>query len=250
MSSLNITLQRFLSVAAITTTLFLVTPAAFAQLNYSFSTTSENWQQGGRTGGALPPDAPLASGGTLTYFATGGNTGGYIRVADSQPNAILIYHTYANQNMTNLIGGTFSFDARLISGGPATNTAFGRVRFYRSDGALPNSSADDQLAEFDIVPGSSSPTTSWANFSGTINATNFQVYSPTAMTLQDILSSVIRIEITTEAAEGTETVGIDNINATVGAVAVPEPGTVSLISLAGLTLLGAVVRTVRRRKTV
>ncbi|MBC8143421.1 MAG: hypothetical protein H7Y38_18490, partial [Armatimonadetes bacterium] len=122
---------------------------------------------------------------------------------------------------------------------------FGRVRFYSSDGTT-TGSGDDIGAAFDIVPTLARPTSAWANYSGTVSAANFVVFAPSATTLSQVLSNVIRIEITAEAISGVnaEVVGFDNVRFA-PAVAVPEAGSLALL-LPALALVSAVV--VRRRK--
>ncbi|MBC8135694.1 MAG: PEP-CTERM sorting domain-containing protein [Fibrella sp.] len=226
----------------------LATTPVFAQLNYTFDANAEGWLAGSRPNGSgnpsTPPLSPLTPNGNVTfsYVAAGGNPGGHVRVADTGGGDAILYRNFAGgTNLSSLLNATFRFDARLFSGTTSNYGPFGRVRFYTSDGALPNSSTDDQGAAFDIAPGTTSPlSTSWSTYSAVVSNANFTVFSPSPLTLTQVLSNVIRIEITTESIQGfDETVGVDNIRF----AAVPEPATIALL---GMGIVGII--TLRRRR--
>lgn len=170
-----------------------------------------------------------SSGGSITFSAVGGNPGGYLQQVDLdlQDMFVMAPAPFLG-NLTSFQGGTFSFDVKQIVG-TADYAPFGIVIFR--NGA--------NFVAADIVP-PGLPGSDWSTQSVTLNATSF---GTTPDFLTSILSNVTSLEIMLESQVGVfETVGLDNVQL---AVAVPEPGSLLLLSVTGL---GAVLAYRRKRR--
>ncbi|MBL8823116.1 MAG: PEP-CTERM sorting domain-containing protein [Planctomycetia bacterium] len=169
-----------------------------------------------------------STGGSLTFSATGGNPGGYLQQMDLdlQDMFVMAPAPFLG-NLSAFQGGTLSFDVKQIVG-TADYAPFGIV--ILRNGA--------NFVSADIVP-PGLPGSDWSTQSVILNATSF---GTTPDFLASIMSNVTALEIMLESQVGVfETVGLDNVQL---AVAVPEPGSLFLLTATGV---GAILTCRRKR---
>lgn len=169
-----------------------------------------------------------STGGSLTFSATGGNPGGYLQQIDLdlQDMFVMAPAPFLG-NLSAFHGGTLSFDVKQIVGN-ADYAPFGIV--ILRNGA--------NFVSADIVP-PGLPGSDWSTQSVILNATSF---GTTPDFLASIMSNVTALQIMLESQVGVfETVGLDNVQL---AVAVPEPGSLFLLTAIGV---GAILAYRRKR---
>jgi hypothetical protein len=171
--------------------------------------------------------------GSLAFAATGGNPGGHIRVTDigigtnnGFASGALAGSAFLG-DLTAYDGGTFSLDMATFAGGGATFASFGRVVLF----------SGSATAEYDFA--ATAPARGgWQNYSMNFDASTFGVSQTDWLS---ILSNVTLLGISTDAFDGADTIGIDNVVLTSDMPPVPLPA--SLVLLAGaLAGLGAFKR--------
>lgn len=171
------------------------------------------------------------NGGLQTWVATGGNGGGWLRVADDTGDDFLLNAPVAwLGNWSGYLGGTLSFDALNANGESPDWAPFGEVTLTGTAGtvvldavAANNPPADGQWHRYSVLL---SPAAGWTG----------------SASLAAVLANVTSLTIKGEFHAGvSEVVGMDNIEVT----AVPEPASVALL-LGGLGALG--LRAALRRK--
>lgn len=168
-------------------------------------------------------------GGVQTWISSGGNGGGWLRVADDSSDDFLLNAPTAwLGNWSGLLGGTLSFDALNVNNESPDWAPFGEVTITGTAGtvvldavAANSPPADGQWHRYSVLL---SPAAGW---SGT---------APLAAVLANVTSLTIKGEF---HAGVTEVVGMDNITVS----AVPEPGSAALL-LAG----GGLLALLRRRR--
>lgn len=160
-------------------------------------------------------------GGTQTWQAAGGNTGGWVQVLDTD-NATNIELTAPAAwlgNWSAFLGGTLSFDAKNANGAPVNYAGFGEVRITGANGT--------ELM-LDLAPAAEPGGNQWHHYSALL--TPAAGWDPS---LASVLANVTRVTITGEFQAGPgEAVGFDNLRVT----AVPEPASLALL-VSGLGLL-------------
>jgi hypothetical protein len=133
-------------------------------------------------------------------------------------------------DLTAFDGGTLSFDMATFAGGGPTFPSFGNLRIQ--GGGL--------VATNDVA--ASAPVGGWQNYSTAFDAASWGVSSADWLT---ILSNVTLFGIPTDAFDGADTIGIDNV--TLSAInPVPVPAAAWLFGTALIGLVGFS----KRRKVV
>lgn len=166
-------------------------------------------------------------GGLQTWVATGGNGGGWLRVADDSGDDFLLNAPSAwLGNWSGYLGGTISFDALNANGESPDWAPFGEITITGTAGTVvldaiaPNNPpADGQWHRYSVLLAAS------AGWSGSAS-------------LAAVLANVTSLTIKGEFHAGvTEVVGMDNIEV----AAVPEPTQAALLA-AGLGALALLRR--------
>lgn len=195
--------------AFLTATCFALPLAATAA---GFDTGDEGWTS--------------IDGGAQTWVATGGNGGGWLRVADiSDADFLLRAPSPWLGNWSGLLGGTLSFEALNVNNESPDWAPFGEVVITGTAGSVTldiaaanNPPADGQWHRYGVLL---APSAGWSGAS-----------------LSSVLANVTSLTIKGEFHAGvTEVVGIDNIQVT----SVPEPTSAALL-LGGLALLASLRR--------
>lgn len=180
---------------------------------------------------------------SIVHQPAGGNPDGYIRVWDdgnfgSLNNGIRAPGKFLG-NLSAFDGALLSFDSRRVSGangGPAGGfDVFGTVRIRGQVGATVYEAFSDLAA----APPAS---VAWETFSGRLTAADWGIFDNNEWAL--LLSNVTEIAISTEAFNGRDSVGIDNVVLT----STPLPAAIWLFltALGGLGLVSRRSRLVRR----
>ncbi len=213
-------MRRFISVLALAC---LPAGGAWAAtISNTFDTDAQGWT------GNVPE-------GSLSYSNAGGNPGGHVRVTDTGAGGVNGFASGAffgpdfSGDLTAYDGGTLRFDLRAFSGGGGTFDSFGRILLFGTGDSNPSNQTPDAIG--DVV---SNATGSWVSYSMTFDAATFGV-SQTDWTA--LLSDVFRIGIATDAFDGGDTIGIDNVSlvsADIAAVPLPASWLFGLTALAGL----------------
>jgi hypothetical protein len=192
----------------------LATPAwavpAPADLLFDFDTDAQGWT--------------VLFDGTLTHEATGGQSGGYLRLTDTSTNTDFELAAPASLagNLSAYLGGTLQFQARNLDVLPDWPD-FGRITLTGAG----------MTVSFDGVPADQPPPDpQWHTYSVRLTTDNFTTNLPT------VLADLTQLSIKTEFHQGLgDDIGIDNIRIS----AVPESPTWALL-LAGGLLLPALYR--------
>jgi hypothetical protein len=205
-----VTSTRLLMLAA---ALAAVAAPARADLFFGFDGDAQGW-------------AVSTGDAALSFQATGGNSGGFLQLADltTATDFYLVAPAAALGNLSAYAGGSLSFDARNIAGVAPDWPEFGLVTLT---GAGKTLSVDSIAANQPPADGQ------WHHYSVPLSPAAF------GADLGAVLSSLDGLRIKAEYHQGTEDViGIDNIRLT---AAVPEPAGWALM------LGGAVLLALRRR---
>ena len=220
-------LQDFV-LAAAAAAIWFSSSAARADIVSDFSINDEGWT------------AFQNVGAPVQYFAAGGNPGGYISVRDytadwaylEAPAKFLVPAAY---------GGSLSFDLKIFNSHPAQFPNIYSVR------------AGLQGAGLTLINEGTLPTTSWANYSFTLDelsgwrkfsdlSQNYSASAPivTQVEMQSVLANLSRVVIATDYSNADladtpnifDDTHIDNVRLT---TPIPEPSTLGLFALAALT---------------
>lgn len=164
--------------------------------------------------------------GTLVHEVADGRS--YIRATDTNGSTDLYLSVPLGApavDWSAYLGGTISFDARMLNTNPPSWGDFGTIRF---------TSVTDQVVSADLaLP--TEPTIDWKTYSATLDSATFA--NQGAATLAGVLANLKSVTLSMEAGNGpVEVVGVDNFKVT---SSVPEPETYALM-LAGLIMVGAV----------
>ena len=169
--------------------------------------------------------------GALSYFGTGGNPGGHVRVTDIGVGGPLGSGAIAGPaflgDLSALDGGLLSVDLATFVGSGPTFAIFGTVRITGAG----------LEALFDLAttaPGSGS----WESYSAPLSASAWGVSDADWAA---ILADVTEIAISTDAFNGNDTIGIDNFSLATVTNAIPEPRGLVLL-LVGLLVFASSAR--------
>lgn len=209
------------------TSVALAAGLANAAISEDFSAGAGGWQAVDLPGSGNY--GSVISTFSVTYFATGGSPGGYIRASDPSSNSF--YFDAPGTFLGNLggyQGGTLAFDTYYTP-----NTA---ANAWRDDADVLIYSGSQILA----WRAASNPGASWTHVSTTLGVgQGWRVGSitgavATADNISSVLGNVTALRIRGEYVNGvTETTGLDNVAIS----AVPEPESWALL-LAGIGLIG------------
>ncbi len=180
----------------------------------TFSSSDEGW-----TG--IPGE------GSVAFFATGGNPGGHIRVSDIGSGGTLGSGAIAPSqfvgDLSAFDNGVLALDMATFAGGGATWAIFGTVRITGGGGAT---------AFYDLAA-AAPPFGTWQSYSASLTAA---AWGKTQLEWMAILANVTEIAISTDAFNGSDTIGIDNFSITSQNSVIPEPGSLVLVS-AGVAIM-------------
>ena len=167
--------------------------------------------------------------GALAWIAVGGNPDGHIQITDigGGTNNGLASGALAGPSflgdLSAFNGGTLSFEMATIAGGGGTFASFGNLRI--EGGGL--------VATNDVA--GNAPVGGWQNYSTGFDAATWGVSATDWLT---ILSNVTLFGFPTDAFNGADTIGIDNVTLQSSTPApVPLPAGLPLMA-GGLGLLG------------
>lgn len=187
-------------------------------ISSTFDTDAEGW---------------TGSGASVAYVGAGGNPGGYIQVTDTGTVAPLNSGILAPAaflgDLSAYIGGELSVDFRAISGANATLLPVYGTVWIQGGG---------NEAFFDLAaapPGGGA----WDTFTASLTAAAWGV---TELVWASIMGNVTTLGISTDAFDGADVAGVDNISIS----QVPLPAAIWLF----LSALGALGLYGRRRRTV
>jgi hypothetical protein len=177
--------------------------------------------------------------GTLVLESAGGRS--YLRATDTNGSTDLYLSvplSAPSVDWSAYLGGTISFDARMLSDNLPSWGDFGTIRL---------TSATNEVVLADLAPNLPSdpytpvePTSLWKTYSATLDSANFS--NQGGATLAGVLANLKSVTLSMEAGNGpVEVVGVDNFKVT---SSVPEPQTWAL-SLMGLLALGLSKRRAR-----
>lgn len=178
-----------------------------------FATDAEGWT--------------TSNGGVQTWMPSGGNGGGWLRVADDTGDDFLLNAPAAwLGNWSGYLGGTLSFDALNANGESPDWAPFGEVTITGAAGTV----------VLDAVAANNPPADGlWHHYS--VQLSPAAGWSGSA-SLAAVLANVTSLTIKGEFHAGvSEVVGMDNVEVT----AVPEPASAALL-LAGGGLLALLRR--------
>ncbi|MGC3939538.1 VPLPA-CTERM sorting domain-containing protein [Roseobacter sp. EG26] len=171
--------------------------------------------------------------GSLAWVASGGNLGGHIRITDIGGG---INNGFASGalagadflgDLSAFNGGMLSLDMATFAGGGGTFPSFGNLRV--EGGGL--------VANVDVA--ANAPIGGWQSYSATFDAATWGVSEADWTT---ILSNVTLFGVPTDAFDGGDTIGIDNVTlASKQMSPVPLPAGMLLL-LSGLIGIGAIKR--------
>ena len=166
-----------------------VSPHAFATdvISSTFDTTAEGW---------------TATGAAVTQEKTGGNPGGFLKIADTDTDTVEVYPPFKFKgNLSAFDGGLLTYEVKVfVPTTPLTSvgSGFGRIQL---EGGGSN-------ATFDYTPDPPVPgTASWKAYTVPMTAAAWRT---TEDNWQVVLSNVTNLHIILEPQNG-GTVGLDNV---------------------------------------
>lgn len=203
----------------------------------TFGTGADGWT--GVTSSSGSPSWPISLAGIpVDYNSTDGNPGGSIRITD--PNNDWTYFRAPSKFLGNLsmfLGGTLSFDQRLVTTADVANEANEAEVVLMGGGLVLLHEARSSLP------------TAWTSLSVSLTAGNWRVSDTfngalaTQAQVNTVLGNLQELWINAEYyTPVVETIGLDNVMLT----PVPEPSQAALL-LAGAGLLGWRLSRRRRR---
>ena len=159
-------------------------------------------------------------GGSMTFGATGGNPGGFLRDVDLD-NTDMFVSAPAKflGDKSAFAAGTVSFDGIELDAGPGDYQPYGTVTLRSGATSI----------QADLVP-LGQPTVNWSTFNIPLNATTF---GTAPNTFASVLGNLTAVEVLTESKVGlVETVGLDNFT-----LAAPSPEPTPAAAVMGIVML-------------
>lgn len=206
---------RILFMAVFSCALLAGNAASAATITSTFDTDAEGWT--GNPGQGL-----------LTYLPNGGNPGGHIRIRDigaGQNNGFAsgaLFGAGFSGDLTAFDGGGLSLDMATFARGGGVFGSFGTVFVRGTNG-------DTGMFDVGAPPASSV----WQSYSANFDAASF---GKTQVDWLAILADVDFMAIATDAFDGNDTIGIDNVALSISTTTVPLPAS-ALLLLSALGLL-------------
>jgi hypothetical protein len=209
--------------AAFAGSLVVAAGCAQAQLSSSFDGGLEGW---------------TAAGGTISYVASGGSPGGYLKQVDTLGTFMTVIAPSAfHGDLSSFLGGVLSFDARNLSGSasdlPSPGPWFGTVTIAGGGGSF----ASALLAG----SGGGQPPADGAWHGYSIFLTPGAWSGDLASVLGNVSNITVQLEFNNAIVE---TAGFDNFKVS----AVPEESTLVLLA-AGLVSMVSLQRRRQRRRS-
>lgn len=205
-------------------------PSLASTISSTFDADAEGWT-------ANAPE------GALAHVASGGNPDGHIRVTDTGGGGVNGFASGAffgpafSGDLRAFDGGTLSIDMNATVVGGGNFDSFGWILLFGPGDAMPDDQTPEAMA--DIAPQPPRGPT-WVTFTMTFDAATFGL---SQLDWEDLVSDIDRIGIATDAFDGADTIGIDNVTLRASAanpVPLPASGWLVLLSV-------ALIRAVRRR---
>lgn len=207
----------------------LSAPLSQAAVVSTFDTGADGWNSKTLSNGLGDPP-PVIATTSAVYNPTGGNPGGWISISDpsSQWDFFNAPAAYLG-NKLSYYGGTLSFDLKTTSNDGID---------YPAVVLVGNILGTPRALYYSTSP----PATTFTSYSVGLNPTGWRLgdyvggSAPTISQFQSVLSSLSALYIDGDWRTAFETAGLDNVRMVEASHEVPEPSTMLLLSLGGLTL--------------
>jgi len=174
--------------------------------------------------------------GTLSYLGAGGNPGGHIRISDSGIGVVNGFASGAlagpafSGDLRAYDGGTLSIDMKTFGLVRPAFASFGTVFLFAAGDADPEDQTPDAMFDF---AGPAPSNAVWDTYEIPFAAATF---GKSQAEWEAILADIDTFGFSTDAFDGGDTIGIDNVILSSPASVIPLPGA-AILALSGMLLL-------------